>query len=110
MSWTRNLWCTTILLFAAALLLTACDRHENHSAEARTIVYNVVVTDKGISDDGHYWIQIVYPDKKKFKTILKLNAEEPLWSTVEINRKYTVHFVQQVDGTYHVNEINLLKD
>jgi major membrane immunogen (membrane-anchored lipoprotein) len=108
--WKRNLWRAFILLFATSLLLAACSRHEDHSAEARVIVSNVVVTDKGTTDDGHYWILAVYPDKKKFKSTVKLNVEETLWGTVAINRKYTIHYVKQVDGTYDLHEIRLLTD
>ncbi|MGO4108976.1 hypothetical protein [Paenibacillus sp. YAF4_2] len=110
MAWKRNLWCAFIPLFVASLLLAACSRHNEHSAETRAIVSNVLVTDKGTTDNGHYWILAVYPDKKKFKSTVKLNVEETLWSTVEINRKYTVHYVKQGDGTYDLYQIRLLTD
>lgn len=106
----RNLWCAFILLFVASLLFAACSRHEDYSAKARAIVSNVIVTDKGTTDDGHYWILAVYPDKKKFKSTVKLNVKETLWRTVTINRKYTVHYVQQADGTYDLLEVRLLTD
>ncbi|MNG40896.1 hypothetical protein D3C84_1297260 [compost metagenome] len=51
-----------------------------------------------------------YPDKKKMKSVVKIKVEEKLWETIEINRKYTVDYASQEDGTYYLNAITLLKD
>ncbi|SFF18499.1 hypothetical protein SAMN05216378_5346 [Paenibacillus catalpae] len=107
----RYLW-NTLTLLVVGILLGACspDDTNNDKYHLEAIVANVAIADKGITNDGQYWIMAAYPDKKKLKSVVRFDVEKELWDTIEINQKYTVHYAKRENGTYSLYKIIPLTD
>ncbi|GLX69851.1 hypothetical protein [Paenibacillus glycanilyticus] len=95
------------ILLVISVLLGGCSRN---GANDGVVVANMTIMDKGVADDGQYWVMTAYPDKEKQKSVLQFNVGRNLWNQIEVGHKYTLRYAKEIDGTYSLYSIVPITD